>query len=112
MWVAVFLTIILRPLTDTKSEVKDAKPNVEPEEENDVGHFAEQEQVAYVLLQCDWKKKKQQMKQTNNLQPVDTWSQKGRITISCLHNRAKILGEHHLYVVCFSPGQEFEMVAH
>lgn len=49
----MFVTKVLRPLTDTQREVKDAEPNVQPEEENDVGHFAKQEQVAYVLLQCD-----------------------------------------------------------
>lgn len=54
--VAAFITQVLKPLTDTQSEVKDAEPNVEPEEEDDVGHFTEQEHVAYVLLQCDWGK--------------------------------------------------------
>lgn len=47
---AVFVT---RPLTDTQCEVNDAEPNVQPEEEDGVGHFTEQEQVAYVLLHCD-----------------------------------------------------------
>lgn len=47
---------IRQPLTNTKSKIKDAETNVEPEEEDDVGHFTEQEQVAYVLLQCDWEK--------------------------------------------------------
>lgn len=46
------------PLTDTQGEVKDAEPNVQPEEEDHVGHFTKQEQVAYVLLQCDWKREK------------------------------------------------------
>lgn len=48
-----------RPLTDTQGEVKDAESDVQPEEEDDVGHFAEQKHVAYVLLQCDcgWEKK-------------------------------------------------------
>lgn len=41
------------PLTDTQRQVKDAEPDVQPEEEDDVGHLTEQEQVAYVLLQSD-----------------------------------------------------------
>lgn len=40
-------------LTDTQYKVEDAEPNVQSEEEDDVGHFTEQEQVAYVLLHCD-----------------------------------------------------------
>lgn len=50
---AVFVTKVLRPLTDAQSEVEDAEPDVQPKEEDDVGYFAEQEQVAHVLLQCD-----------------------------------------------------------
>lgn len=40
-------------LTETQRQIKDAEPNVQPEEEDHVGHFAKQEQVAYVLFQCD-----------------------------------------------------------
>lgn len=40
-------------LTETQRQVKDAEPNVQPEEENHVGHFAKEEQVAQVLLHCD-----------------------------------------------------------
>lgn len=49
-----------RPLTDTQGEVKDAEPDVQPEEEDDVCHFAEQKHVAYVLLQCDcgWERRR------------------------------------------------------
>lgn len=43
----------IEPLTYTQGEVEDAQPDVQPEEEDDVGHFAEQEQVANVLLQGD-----------------------------------------------------------
>lgn len=40
-------------LTETQCQIEDAKPNVQPEEEDHVGYFAKQEQVAHVLLQCD-----------------------------------------------------------
>ena len=43
----------MRPLTNTQRKVQDAQPDVQPEEEDDVCHFTEQEQVAYVLLQSD-----------------------------------------------------------
>ena len=44
---------VLRPLTNTQCEVKDAEPDVQSEEEDGVGHFTEHEQVAHVLLHCD-----------------------------------------------------------
>lgn len=48
-----FVHVVTWPLTDAQRQVDDAQPDVQPEEEDDVGHFAEQEHVAYVLLQCD-----------------------------------------------------------
>lgn len=53
LWIVMIQIMLIRPLTDTQCEVEDAQPNVQPEEEDDVGHFTEQEQVAYVLLQRD-----------------------------------------------------------
>lgn len=53
----IFLKKILfeeRPLTHTECQVKDAESDVQPEEEDHVGHFAEQKHVAYVLLQRNW----------------------------------------------------------
>lgn len=53
---ALGLIMLIRRLTDTKDEVEDAQPNVQPKEEDGVCHFTEQEHVAHVLLQSDWKK--------------------------------------------------------
>lgn len=58
LWIVMIQIMLIRPLTDTQCEVEDAEPNVQPEEEDDVGHFTEQEQVAYVLLQRDWETEK------------------------------------------------------
>lgn len=77
---AIFAT---RPLTDTQWEVKDAESNVQPEEEDHVGHFAKQEQVAHVLLQCDWEREEGTMNaaegEKNNLHIADTRSEGGEI---------------------------------
>lgn len=45
--------IVTKPLTDTQCEEEDAEANVQPEKKDGVGHFAEQEHVANVLLQGD-----------------------------------------------------------
>lgn len=83
---AVFATRVIRPLTDTQREVKDAEPNVQPEEEDGVGHFTEQEQIAYVLLQCDWEENKRRRRRREGEQwmqkeNLHTRSEGGRITL-------------------------------
>lgn len=45
-------------LTETQRQIKDAEPNVQPEEKDHIGYFAKQEQVAHVLLHCDWERRK------------------------------------------------------
>lgn len=37
-------------LTYTQSEVEQSHPDVQSEEQNNIGHFAEQDDVAHVLL--------------------------------------------------------------
>lgn len=76
---AAFATRVIRPLTDTQRQVQDAEPNVQPEEEDDVGHFAEQEQVAYVLLQCDCEREGGTMKAGED--DTSTRSEEGWITL-------------------------------
>lgn len=62
-----------KPLTDTQWEVNDAQSNVQPEEQDHVGHFAKQEQVAYVLLQSDWERRRDTMNTTTTKQKGPCW---------------------------------------
>ena len=50
---------LVTSLTNTQDGVKNPKPNIHSKEEDDVGHFTEQEQVAYMLLNGDYKKGRQ-----------------------------------------------------
>ena len=71
-WIKLELGILT--LTDTQSEVEDAEPNVQPEEEDDVGNFTEQEQVSYVLLQRDWEKERRKGEEQWRTESVNTRS--------------------------------------
>lgn len=47
--------LTLQPgLTYAKSKVEQAHPDVQPEEQDDVGHFAEQDDVAHMLFHSYW----------------------------------------------------------
>lgn len=41
---------ILCWLTYAQSQVQQSHPDIQPEEQNNIGHFAEQDDVAHVLL--------------------------------------------------------------
>ena len=45
-------------LTYAECQVEQSHPDVQSEEQNDIGHFAEQDDVSHVLLHRYWEKSK------------------------------------------------------
>lgn len=44
--------------TYAERQVEQSHPDVQPEEQDDVGHLAEEDDVAHVLLNRDWRRKR------------------------------------------------------
>ena len=46
--------VLVRWLTYTQSQVEQSHPDIQSEEQNHIGHFAEQDDVAHMLLHSYW----------------------------------------------------------
>ncbi len=94
------MTGVAGTLTDTQWEVEDAEANVQPEEEDGVGHFTEEEQVAYVLLQCDWQREREPMNAAEEKQPSLLVQGQGKAVYTVMFTQqSQVLIKHFLGVV-------------